>query len=422
MRNCASENNNGDAYAFYLPNLVGTSAPASIRLENCTSVGCSRAVSITTTNGHADGDLQGSMEFVDCTFEGSRNGGIIISGKPADACSLRFERCSIIDPAAEAPGQFPIAFGTRPGNVLPLGGVEFVDCTVQDSVERPPMSLHDWAGSIKVEDVTGMLTVVRGDERTDVEITPETLAEWMPTFALREIAPFDGEGVEYVAHDPQAGAGALAAPSFRLRRAAQLALYASEGDEVSFTVRYDQVAKYNGKPMPVRIVAPSESEVAAVTAAFQEDTPVAFTAPETGLYEVDLDPGANWAQVLDATHPMCLVSTGEGLRLYSSQGDLFLWVPAEAEEFAVRVYGESQGEAVRAALYDATGELVEDQDNITRPHQFVVERQPTRKGEVWRLHISRATDIMMEDYYVLLEGLPPMLAWTPEGLIVPAGE
>jgi hypothetical protein len=422
MRSCVVQNNQGDGYEFYLKNLHGDSDDVSIRIEHCRSIGNRTAVRIVTSNGHPDGDVGGSIVFRDCAFESPSGPGIMVAEKPADGCQLRFGFCAIRRAAAENPQQSPIVLGTRPGNAKPIGGITFSDVVLHDPIDRPVIALQDWAGAVGVADVNGRLVLERGGTRTVIRITRERLAEWMPVLKLRDIAPFDTTGITYrplaTKRDPQR----LSAPSPKLRKESLLLLHAAKGDQVAFTIRYGQVAQYSGGAMPVRIQAPSGADVKAATAAFLKDTPVTFRAPESGVFRVRCDAGQNTLQVLNASHPVCLTCEGGSLRLYRGIGDLFFWVPAGTREFAVKVYGDNPGEGVGAALHDAAGHLAQEQDNITQPHQFLVTREAARAGEVWRLHLAKATDIYMEDHYVELQGVPPLMSWTPEGLLVPADD
>ncbi|HJN16694.1 MAG TPA: right-handed parallel beta-helix repeat-containing protein [Armatimonadota bacterium] len=421
MRDCLVENNNGPGYVLYVVPLNGSSADCTVLIENCTSIGNSVSAGVATSSGHEDGELQGLIEFVDCTFADSRNSAITIR-KPADACRVVFRDCDLIRPAADAPQAAPIAFGTRPGDTKPVGGARFENCTIEDAVERAPISLNDWSGAVSVADVTGNITLVRGDERVERELTPEVLAEWMPTLSLREFDAFDLTDIAYAPHVAEPDADALARPTFRFRGAPKLLTHANEGDEVGFTVRYQQLAKYSGAPRPIRIVGPTGEEVAAPTVEFQADTPVMFTAPVTGTYEIHIDVGGNWGQVLDATHPVCF-DPGEGAQGFlSTVGDLYFLVPDYVPQFSVKLYGDNPGEGLKAALYDANGELVEEQDNITRPVQFIATpgmKKAIGPGAVWRLHVSKPTDMAMEDFSVKLEGLPPLLAASPDALLAP---
>jgi hypothetical protein len=74
---------------------------------------------------------------------------------------------------------------------------------------------------------------------------------------------------------------------------------------------------------------------------------------------------------------------------------------------------------VHATLHDAQDQLVGDQDDITQPHQFVVERKATAEGEVWRLHLAKPSGMVMEDFHVQLQGLPPVLAPAKASLLIP---
>lgn len=422
MRDCLVENNNGPGYVLYLVPLNGSSADCSVRIENCTSIGNSTSAGVATSNGHADGELQGLIEFVGCTFEDSR-GSCVTVRKPADACRVVFRDCDIIRPATDAPTQSPIAFATRPGDAKPVGGTRFENCTIEDTVDRPPISLNDWSGGVGVADVTGNITIIRDGERTERELTPQVLAEWMPALALQKFDAFDLTDIEYKPHVAEPDAEALARPTFRFRRAQKLLTYAAEGDEVGFTVRYQQLAKYSGDAKTIRIVGPAGDEVATPTVEFKADTPVSFTAPVAGTYEIHIDVVGNWGQILDATHPLCFDPGGGAQSFLSSTGDLYFLVPDYVPQFSVRLYGDNPGEGLKAALYDDDGELVEEQDDITRPVQFIATpgvKKDIGPGSVWRLHVTKPTSMAMEDFSVQLEGLPPLLAASPGALLVPA--
>jgi hypothetical protein len=417
MRNCTSEGNQGDGYDFYIPTLNATSTEASIRFENCRSIGNSRGLVFTTGNG-ADTAVQGRAEFAGCTFEGSRGPGIILNNKPAEGFPMRFEGCAVVNCAVEQPTQSPIMFGAEPAASRPVGGVQFIDCSLTDPVDRRPMSMNDFSGGLPVVGVSGRLTLDRNGQRDVLELTDGLLDEWMPTRKLKPIPPYDlaGRRLAPVADSWQLEglAGAL-----RLRNAARLALYAAQGDAVSFRVRYAQVGQYSGQPLPVKVTAPSGAVVLVATGEFMQETPFEFTAAETGSYEVTLDPGANTAQVVETTHPFCVISGGDPLHFLGTTGDVFFYVPAEVTEFALKVFGEGSGEGVRATLFNAQDEQVEDRDDITQPHQFYVQRPAAADGEVWRLHLQKATTAFLEDFQVQLQGVPSVLAPSRDAMLAP---
>ena len=58
-------------------------------------------------------------------------------------------------------------------------------------------------------------------------------------------------------------------------------------------------------------------------------------------------------------------------------------------------------------------------DNATAIHQFEVNLAQPSAGEAWCLRLSRPTKATMEDHYVDLRGIPPLLAAAREGLLAP---
>ena len=195
MRNCVAENNDGGAYVLYLRPLDGTSAPISVRIEDCVSRGTNAiSASVTTSNGGPKGPPQGLIEFVNCRFEDTGTAGISMRDLPVDACRVRFENCTLADTGDEPKRATPIMFAARAGSTQDVGGVEFVDCTLVEPVDRPLMAFQDYAGELKVLDVTGTLKVVRDGKERVVPITEQLLDELMPTRTLKRIPRYDLTG------------------------------------------------------------------------------------------------------------------------------------------------------------------------------------------------------------------------------------
>jgi hypothetical protein len=121
--------------------------------------------------------------------------------------------------------------------------------------------------------------------------------------------------------------------------------------------------------------------------------------------------------IVSSSHPVSLTGDGQSVDLIGTQGQLFFWVPAGATEFAVRVVGEG-GEGIKTGLYDATGKLVEEKDDISAMHQFLATLPQPSTGEVWSLRLAKATNLYLEDYHVDLRGLPPLLAPSKEAVLL----
>ncbi len=422
MRNCLSENNNSYGYVLAISPLTADSEPLSMRFENCRSVGDAGPGFAYSAGATIESAVGGLAELINCSFEGSGGAGISVT-KPAEQGLVRFENCQVINCAIEMPGISPIMFNSRRGADAAVGGVEFDGVGLTDAVDRAPMGYNDQGGGIALADITGTLIIDRDEEPRTIELTEELLAQWMPVIALKDIPRLSLEGMELVPLALDSPAAEGAEPNWpRIRKKGEYVLYAQEGDDVSFTVSHQQVGRYAGKDMPVPIGGPSGETVHEAVAPFQEETVVSFTAPETGVYRIALHAGANRFQLLDPSHPLNVSGENGPIYLIQSAGDLIFYVPAGTTEFGVRVSGEGPGEAIKAALLDPAGEVVEEVDNQFQTHQFEVELDQPSEGEVWTLRLSSPSGMTWEDHFVDLRGVPPLLAPAGTALIVPTGE
>ena len=178
MRNCLAENNAHQGYAIFLWNQTVESLPVSIRLENCRSLGNSSGLLVATKNGDRTAP-RGSIDAVNCRFEGSQEAGIVILGKPAAACRVRLEKCEVVNAAASRPNLSPIMFLSGSGNTQKIGGVEFVQCTVADSRQRTPIGYQHRAGEPELADVTGTLTLQRDGKQVRYRLDQKLLDKWL---------------------------------------------------------------------------------------------------------------------------------------------------------------------------------------------------------------------------------------------------
>jgi len=89
------------------------------------------------------------------------------------------------------------------------------------------------------------------------------------------------------------------------------------------------------------------------------------------------------------------------------------------KEFALRAFGEGTGEGVKLTLCDAKGQVVQEEDNITRLHQFLVTLPQPSAGEAWSARLAKPSRVAMEDNYLLILGIPPLAATSREALLRP---
>ncbi len=418
MRNCVIENNQGYALHIYARPLDGTSAPVSIRIEDCVTRGTNaRSVSVVTSCGKA-GPVKGKIEFVNCRFEDAGRAGVNIGSKPPGGATLRFVRTTIADPAERPAAATPIFFSARPGDLDDVGGVEFADCTLVERADRPLMKFDDRAG-VRVRDVTGTLAVRRNGRETVHRLDQGLVDQWMPTDPIYALPPVPLEGVRF---EPARG-GAVPAmrplPAHRLRDEALYLLSAGRGETVSLRLAHQAVGRSEGKPLAVRVTSPSGKEVGRAVIEFRKEGDVRFTAEEAGVFRVDCRPATHTVRLLSSSRPACIAGQSGRIHLLGTTGEFFFRVPPGVKEFGVRASGEGEGERISAAIFDGSGVKRWEKLDIAAPQSFRVTRDAASQGEAWRLRLSRPTVGVLEDCTLEFRGIPAIVAFDAEALVRP---
>ena len=416
MRNCVVQNNSGDGFAFYLHNLNSASRPISIRLEGCRSIGNRRSVSISVGNSK-EKTVNGVIEFVDCKFEGSEGAGIYIAQKPPFGCKVRFVKCEIRDAALKQVTQSPIMFASARGNFEPIGGVEFIDCVVRDKVERLPMAFFNPAG-VELTDVIGTLTLIRDGRATKFELTRELINEWFPQQAFKVFPKFEVKGAKFVPLFPDAKFPQGVSSTARLRGVAEFLVWANAGEKVAFTLKVLPVGKVEVRPAKVAITMPSGKVIGMKDAVAERDNDYEFVADETGAFRITCDTGNATVTHSKCTHRFCLFA-GEGtFHFLGTVGEFFFLVPKGVREFGVKVMGGDGTELVKVTVRDGVGQIVAERDNIAL-WQFAITRENEESDEIFSVKFERPSIGVLEDFFVQLQGIPPLLAPVREALLKP---
>jgi hypothetical protein len=416
MRNCVVQNNSGDGFAFYLHNLNSASRPISIRLEGCRSIGNRRSVSISVGNSK-EKTVSGVIEFVDCKFEGSEGAGIYIAQKPPFGCKVRFVKCEISDAALKQVTQSPIMFASARGNFEPIGGVEFIDCVVRDKVERLPMAFFNPAG-VELTDVIGTLTLIRDGRATKFELTRELINEWFPQQAFKVFPKFEVKGAKFVPLFPDAKFPQGVSSTARLRGVAEFLVWANAGEKVAFTLKVLPVGKVEVRPAKLAITTPSGKVIGMKDAVAERDNDYEFVADETGAFRITCDAGNATVTLSKCTHRFCLFA-GEGtFHFLGTVGEFFFLVPKGVREFGVKVMGGDGTELVKVTVRDGVGRVVAERDNIAL-WQFAITRENEESDEIFSVKFERPSIGVLEDFFVQLQGIPPLLAPVREALLKP---
>lgn len=414
MRDCRAENNVGCAYDFYLKQLHKETAPISIRLERCSSKGCREGVNFYTGNNEPD-TVGGSIEFIDCNFDAPKGTVVNIRQKPVAGCKMVFSNC-VFTMAADSPDKnVPIAFSSVMGARRDVGGVAFANCTINDPVARAPMRFTDASGGLRLGEITGTLKVVNHGKTVTQVLNEALLESWVPSQKLKRFAAVPVKFAQVAPVKPEAAAK-WSAPA-RMRDRASWLVFAKAGAEVSLTIKQQAVGKQEVKPAKVSCLSPAGKAMKTKVTGEAGARQVTFTAEETGAYQVVCEPGKGTASVASANAPVAAYGGGVPFHFCSSTGDVYFWVPAGTRSFAVQIAGGGGTERVKAALFDPAGKQVREEDNIESANQMLVETPANYAGGVWHLKTARPSQGVLEDYFVDLQGIAPLLSASPEAVL-----
>jgi len=168
IKNCIFEDNHGQEIGIYLRQLTRATEPISIRFENCLSrqtdpaIGGSSGMAVGRVR---DDGPQGLIEFINCVSENTGAEGAKVYDKSANSALVRFVRCKWSNPWMSARPQWPgprvpVLIESRLTNVAAhFGGVEFKDCYVFDTVNRPALQVDEQNSDLGVRELHGLITV-----------------------------------------------------------------------------------------------------------------------------------------------------------------------------------------------------------------------------------------------------------------------
>ncbi len=421
MRRCVTEGNAGGGYLFALQQLRGASEPISIRLEGCAARGDERgAVRFHVVNAEGADALKGKCDFVDCSFGAAGPPLVSISGNAPDGLAIRFERCALDAMALKDAARLPVEFGVRASDVGPIGGVTFVDCLIEDPIERAPLGYAGGRFGWGIDAVAGNLSVKRGAARTDHVLDAATLAKWIPAARFRRFARtahVPGDMRPLVSGEFRAGQGTPA----RVRGKVSYLLWAEKGDEVVIAGKVLPVGRGEAGALELALTAPSGKAMKGIEIPFAGSPESRFVAPETGAYRLAcarMHAGST-LELDSQTHRLCLIAAGEPIGLFRSLAPLYFTVPAGTPAYGLRVAGAGGAEKVGVEVVDPTGRVVASRDALADTEQFVFEGDGGVRAGTWEVRFKKPADGVLEDFSIVVEGIPSVFAWRREALVGP---
>lgn len=178
IRNCVVADNAGNGILVWLKPLTSASVPVSIRFENChvrmgPAGGMREAAPSTPAEGWsgfvvgevADDGPRGLIEFIRCTSENTGREGARLSNKSAKGVRVRFVSCRWKNtwraphPKYGGPRSPILIRSHTPERCTVSGGIEFVECQVEDDLDAAVVRFEDDDGTGSLKDIRGMIQV-----------------------------------------------------------------------------------------------------------------------------------------------------------------------------------------------------------------------------------------------------------------------
>jgi hypothetical protein len=161
FRNCSFPDNYGDGIEVFLANQKTESMEVSILFDNC-RVSSRRGTGMRVTKV-GDGGPNGLVEFRNCTVENTEGYGIKVQDKSSTRARVRFVNCTVRNAARNRMYRAtwtPLWIHVNdPKLTKKPGGIDFVDCSIEDDRERAAITVEEPGSDYGLFDVTGKIRV-----------------------------------------------------------------------------------------------------------------------------------------------------------------------------------------------------------------------------------------------------------------------
>lgn len=420
LRNCRIEDNRGVGIAIYAVPLDGTSADMSIRCEGCVTRGTNdRSSIIYTANGGTNGPVKGSIEFTDCRFEDRGHAGIVIGSKPVNGASLVFRNCLIADSGDSPKSPAPVVFTAGSADETQVGGVELANLKVRMRGNEPVIRFDDQAG-VSLAGLSGKIVLERDASHETIELNASTLDRLIPSNALTRIPSVSPQSLAWP--ELPAWPDKKAVPPHRLRVRAVYWLWGRPGEEVHCDLRYQPVGAATGEPMKISVCTRENQKLVEAQVPLEQTLEFKFTPREHGVHQIVCEPRNHTVQMTACDRPFLVSGSGPVIHFIHTPIDVFFAAPRGTQQLALRMQGEGEAERVGVAVFDPTGRELWTRPNLSQAEHQIYQPQNASNDSVWRCKFSLPQTGVLEDHYLELRGVPPLISFSADWLSSRAGQ
>lgn len=416
MRNCISENNRGGGYVFYLPNMdTRKCGKISIRLENCVSRNESAsATSLTTSDRKLRGNMyEGEVSFVNCTFENPRSVAFNMGLDLSNQLKVIVKDCKVIGGGGKAGVDY------SPFVVSYLRGASFVPVASQILLDNLSITHEKAEKWLVVDDqacigyknyaISGTVNFSKNGQAEKITVDKGYMEKMFSDRVFVNVPAYDIKGKTFVpASDSVVNPGSLS--KTKCRNAGDFWLYARAGSKIRMELKYAKLVRFTGDASKAILTTPSGKTIELGKVEFNSEKElVVESAPETGVYFLNLNVGKNWAALKSCNCPAGIFQAQEdGFNFINSTGDYYFYIPEGTGLCGIRFRGQGGGEGAKASLFDPSGKEVWSKDNVTYTTECSLGNKPM--PGIWSIKIEKASRAYLEDFGFRFLGIPQFLS------------
>ena len=404
VRDCELNGNEGDGIDLSLHQLRASSAPVDILVENCRLSGNYRGFAFSQMFDALD-CVGGHAKLRNCVFADSQYSGIDFYQKIPGSVEVKFENCRVENNGKSAPDFPDVFFSSRKRVSPPPADVDFGRLSVVSPERRLPIGFMyaGWNTQV-VESVTGTLLHTTPDGFVETALDEKWRVAFSP---VRRAGPvhgaFDCCGAQVVDETP---GEMMKLSELCLRGRIKYVFYAGGTVGCRFKGNVLRLGKRD-RPLVVKAEVVPVGGGTTLHYEFPSDaSEFAVTAPASGFYEMSVDVGRSAFALTEANVPVgVLLADDNPQNVIFRPGEFFFRV-TEGGTFGLYVSGSPMNERVGVELRNPKGETVWSAENQVFP---TTRRVESASGGLWRVKTSKPAKGVLEDYYVDLVDVQPVL-------------
>ena len=411
FRNCRFANNNRwgmlIAVAHINSSVAGT---LGVKFENCVFENNEEGEFYLFLRSifHTDYPVLAKIDLIDCIVRSSRNCKML---RPAiefsmdlhhqaeiNVKNLTVTRGSNKENAMRIAFHYPNKANAKPQAKIKLDNVKFTDCNIREALE------------VMDNGLTGANDYISGTVIDKKGKTHPVNARLLKRAGVKAEPEFDYDYSECTAKVATPANGEMEAyPEFPLWQYATYWFYAQKDQKVKFELKFYKKIRFS-KTTAVKLITPDGKEEKLGEISPGETKTFSFKAGAAGFYKVDMRSKDLRVALLKSNVPAGIMLNPYTHRFNGNSGTLYFNVPANAKEFAVRVWGlvfSHNFQGVKASIVDPDGKVVFSHDPIGEAVQYTAEGKAAAKAGVWKVTFGKASKGWLGEYNLRLMGVSP---------------